>query len=182
MVQCVIPKLKSIYIHLSPLAFCHSFSPSPSLSSPCHAWALCKWEFTPNFRERDLPKSRMWSPKTILVWRCIEDWEFKVWQWLNSQLPWWPFQYLSTANLLKSFYSPLLLHIVPHQLGLDYLSLYLVRQGTCSPQLSHTLKTLRVPPDKPISPLSLHFRSPSLTRKGSRWPFQNLHCTPGSPI
>lgn len=52
-----------------------------------------------------------------------------MWQWLNSWLPWWPFQSLSAANLLNSFYSPLPLHKVPHQLRPDYLSLSLVWPG-----------------------------------------------------
>ena len=81
------------------------------------------------------PKAECEAPK-VQLYRCIEDWEFKVWQWLNFWLPWWPFQYLSAANLLKSFYSPLPLHKVPLQLELDYLSLSLVRQGPAS--LAHT--------------------------------------------
>lgn len=116
----------------------------------------------PNFRERVLPKSRMWRPKSIVVCRWVEDWEFKVWQWLNSWLPWWPFQYLSAANLLKSFHSPLPLHKVPYQLR-AWLSVPLSGStGTCfslSLSLSdthrHALKTNQTNQSLPIAPFPL---------------------------
>lgn len=117
----------------------------------------------------------MWLQK-VLVLRFKEDWDFKVWQWLTSGPPWWPFHYLSGPNLLKSFYFPLPRHTVPHQRRLDYLSLFSVQRGPVP--LSHI--QCRNPESWPrqthLSP-SPHIRSPSLRRNGSYCPFWTPHCT-----
>lgn len=90
-------------------------------------------------------------------------------QWLNSWLPLWLFQDLSTANLLKSFFSPLPLHKVPHQLWLDYLSLFpapsrdLLLSLTLSLTHTHSRNPQSPTRQTNLSP-SPHFCSPSLTR------------------
>lgn len=127
----------------------------------------------------------MWSPTSKVIWRCMEDWEFKVWQWLNFWLPWWPFQYLSAANLLKSFYSTFTLHKVPHQLRLDYLSLFPVRQGPASLTHTHTFSRIHTHSQNPQSPSrqtnlypSPHFLSPLCDKKRQPLPLSKppLHC------
>lgn len=178
----IIPKLNSFNIHL--------FQPSVTLfprrpSSPLLV-TLCRSESI-QISARGLAKTKVWNPGCIVEWRCMEDWEFKVWQWLNSGLPWWPFQSSSAANLLKSFYSPLPPHKVPHQLWLDYMSLALcfcwVLLLTLSFFLSHThtqthshgkpLESNRTSQSLPITP----FLPPPVLTKDSHCLLWNPHCT-----
>lgn len=151
---------------------------------------------SPNFTERNLPYSRIWSPQnyTRAVWRCIEDWEFKVWQWFNSRLPRWPFQYLGAANLLKSFYSPSLRHKVPHQLGLDYPSFFFrFRQWWWWEGGAALLNSAALSQKKKKNPSGSHQTNQSLSYRSistpTLWqektaiaPFWNPHCTCGSSI
>lgn len=86
--------------------------------------------------------------------------------------PWWLFHCLSTANLLKGFNSPLPLHKVSYQLGLDYLALALIQQGP-APLAGLNSQSLQSPIRQTNLTTSLHFPSFTLTWKGSHYCFHN---------